>query len=181
MKSKGKKKEGNNNKKRANLSIVILFALFIAFSRFLHYRPGIEIGINSWNFLYSMIKLFPGAFIMIGLFEVWVDKSVIEKHLGENSGFKGYFWMILLASTTMTPFILSLPIAFTLRKKGARLQLVLAFITASSVCRIPMTIFEASYLGISFSLIRLLVSLPLVILFSEITGRLFKKERLPEL
>lgn len=39
------------------------------------------------------------AFILIGLFEVWIDRSVVEGHLGNQSGLLGYFSIILLAST----------------------------------------------------------------------------------
>ncbi|HDP70096.1 MAG TPA: hypothetical protein ENN38_04715, partial [Actinobacteria bacterium] len=51
-------------------------------------------------------------------------------------------------------------------KKGAKLGVIFTYIGASAICRIPMTIFESSFMGIKFSLIRLLVSIPLVILSS---------------
>ncbi len=35
----------------------------------------------------------------MGLFEVWVKRETVEKHLGEGSGFKGHLWAIVLAST----------------------------------------------------------------------------------
>jgi len=96
-----------------------------------------------------------------------------------QSGLMGYFWVILLSCTIMAPLIVALPIAHSLSKKGARLQLVIAFLSASTICRIPMTVFEATYLGIPFTVVRLIVSLPLVIIFSELIGRFFSKEQLP--
>lgn len=161
---------------RAYLGTGGLFAVFVAISYITDYSAGIQIAQNSWNFLRSMLLFFPAAFILIGLFDVWIDRSVVEKHLGNKSGLLGYFWVILLAATVLAPMIIALPIAHSLSKKGAKLQLTIAFISASTICRIPMTIFEASYLGIPFSGVRLLVSLPLVIIFSEVIGRLFSKK-----
>jgi uncharacterized membrane protein YraQ (UPF0718 family) len=155
------------------LGIGVLFAIFVCVSYIADYSPGIQIARNSGHFLRSMIMLFPAAFILIGLFEVWIDRSVVERHLGSKSGLLGYFWVILLACTVLAPMIVALPIANSLSKKGARLQLMIGFISASTICRIPMTIFEASYLGIPFSVVRLLVSIPLVIIFSELIGKMF--------
>jgi hypothetical protein len=39
-----------------------------------------------------------------------------------------------------------------------------------------MTVFEATYLGIPFTLVRLGISIPLVIIFSELIGKFFAKE-----
>jgi hypothetical protein len=43
---------------------------------------------------------------------------------------------------------------------------IFTYIGASAICRIPMAIFEASFLGIKFTVIRLAVSIPLVIVSS---------------
>jgi len=39
-----------------------------------------------------------------------------------------------------------------------------------------MTVFEASFMGVKFTVIRLLVSLPLIILSSVLLGRYLKKK-----
>ena len=44
--------------------------------------------------------------------------------------------------------------------------MILTFLNASMISRIPMTIFEASFLGIGFTLIRFAISIPLVILIA---------------
>jgi uncharacterized membrane protein YraQ (UPF0718 family) len=169
-----------NNKKRTytQLGLGVLFALFIGFSYLTRYMPGVRIAENSGRFLLSMITLFPGAFILIGLFEVWVDRGLVERHLGKSTGLLGYFWVILLACTVMAPLIIALPLAHSLAKKGARLSLVIGFLGASTVCRIPMTIFESTYLGVPFSIVRLAVSIPIIIIFSEILGRIFANEKI---
>ena len=157
-----------------------VFAVLIAVSYLFGYRPGMELGRNSWEFTRTMILMFPGAFILIGLFEAWVDRSLVDKHLGGTGGFIGYFWVLLLAFTVMAPMVIALPIAKSLSDKGARLQIVMGFLGFSTVCRIPMSVFEATYLGIPFTLVRFLVSLPLIIIFSEILGRWFSLPSSPD-
>ena len=46
----------------------------------------------------------------------------------------------------------------------------MGYVGAAAICRIPMTIYEASFLGIKFSLVRLMISIPLVVISSEIFG-----------
>ena len=157
----------------------LLFAayiLFIVVSVALNFEPGKRLGENFLSFLLDMMKILPFAFILIGLFEVWVKRETVEKHLGRESGFKGYIWAILLASTTVGGLYVAFPVAHALYNKGARLSVIFAYISASAVCRVPMTIFEASFLGVKFSLVRLIVSIPLVIISSALLGSYLERK-----
>ena len=71
---------------------------------------------------------------------------------------------------------ISFPIAYSLYKKGAKLAIIFAFIGSSAICRVPMATFEASFLGIQFTAVRILVSIPLVIIASELMGRYLEKD-----
>jgi uncharacterized membrane protein YraQ (UPF0718 family) len=73
---------------------------------------------------------------------------------------------LLIGGSTIGGLYVSFPIAYSLYGKGAKLSIILTYIGASGICRIPMTIFEASFMGIKFTIIRLMVSIPLVILSS---------------
>jgi uncharacterized membrane protein YraQ (UPF0718 family) len=146
--------------------VVLLYASFLVYSYSTGYKPGIEIGEIFTHFISDLIKIIPCVFILIGLFEVWVKKETVEKHLGENSSFLSYLWVILLAGTSVGGLYLAFPVAYTLFKKGARLAVIFTYIGAAAVCRIPMTMFEASFLGIKFTVVRIIVSLPLIIISS---------------
>jgi uncharacterized membrane protein YraQ (UPF0718 family) len=153
----------NDSIKIAGVSVYILFLL----ASFVYgFNPGKEIGRNFLSFSVDMLKLLPCAFILIGLFEVWVKRETVEKHFGEESGIKGYIWALLLGGTTVGGLYVSFPIAYSLYGKGAKLSIILTYIGASGICRVPMAIFEASFMGIKFTIIRLMVSIPLVILSS---------------
>ena len=156
---------------------IAVYALFVVISLILGYGPGKEIGMNFAIFSIGMIKVLPCAFILIGLFEVWVKNETIQKHLGAASGFKGYVWAVLLSGTTIGGLYVAFPVAYSLYNKGARLSVIFTYLGASALCRIPMTIFEASFLGLKFSIIRLLVSLPLVIVTSMLLGTYLTKNK----
>lgn len=162
-----------NNRVKA-LAVAIYF-VFILGSFVIGFNPGKQIGHNFISFSIEMLKLLPCAFILIGLFEVWVKKESVEKHLGKDSGAIGYIWVILLAGTTVGGLYVAFPVAYSLFRKGAKLSVVFTYIGASAICRIPMTIFESSFMGIKFSLIRLIVSIPLVILSSIWLGNYLEK------
>jgi len=162
------------NKHIKALAVAIYF-VFILSSFVIGFKPGKQIGHNFISFSIEMLKLLPCAFILIGLFEVWVKKESVEKHLGKDSGMLSYIWIILLAGTTIGGLYVAFPVAYSLFKKGAKLSIIFTYIGASAICRVPMTIFEASFMGIKFSLIRLIVSIPLVILSSIWLGNYFEK------
>jgi uncharacterized membrane protein YraQ (UPF0718 family) len=128
------------------------YLLFLIASLAFGFNPGKEIGRNFVSFSIDMLKLLPCAFILIGLFEVWVKRETVERHFGEESGIRGYIW------------------ALPLYGKGAKLSIILTYIGASGICRVPMAIFETSFMGIKFTIIRLMVSIPLVILTSIALG-----------
>ena len=164
--------------KRDNITTIVFisaYVLFIAVSLLIGFNPGRQIGLNFVTFSVEMLKILPCAFILIGLFQVWVKRETVEKHFGEESGIRGYLWGILLAGTTVGGLYVAFPVAYSLYSKGAKLSVIFTYIGASAICRVPMTIFEASFLGIKFTAIRLLVSIPLVIVASILLGNYLTK------
>lgn len=151
------------------------YALFLLISWVIGFRPGEEISRNFASFTLEMLKIIPCVFMLIGLFQVWIPREIIERHLGEESGIRGYIWAVLVAATTVGGLYIAFPIAYSLYSKGAKLSVIFTYIGASAICRIPMTMFEASFLGIKFTLVRFVVSLPLVIITSIMLANYLKK------
>ena len=163
-------------KRTLYLLLVAAYLIFIGISVVTAFEPGQRMGRNLAYFTFEMLKILPCAFVLIGLFEVWIKRKTIEKHLGRQSGLKGHMLGIMLAATTVGGLYVSFPVAYSLHRKGARLEVIFTYISASAICRVPMTIFEASFLGARFSLIRLLVSIPLVVVTSMVLGRFLEKQ-----
>lgn len=160
----------------------IIFLIFIIIS----FITGFDFGIKAWNnfllFAKDMLLILPPAFVLIGLFNVWAKRSTIEKGFGEKSGFLKYIWSFLLASTTVGGTFMAFPVANALYHKGAKLSSIFSYITAASLFMIPMSIMEASILGVKFTAIRLISSIPFIIIISVILEKYFEKKnyKLPE-
>ncbi|MBI9099099.1 MAG: permease [Spirochaetaceae bacterium] len=164
------------NKK--NIIMTILLSIMILLIIVLYvFSPetGEKIGNAFSTNILTMLKILPLVFILIALFEVWVKKEKVEKHLGEKGGLRSFLWVVILGGTTIGPMIVALPVAASLYRKGARLSVIFTYLGAAAVCRIPMTIFETSYLGVKFTIIRYSVALPLIIVSSVIMGRILNR------
>jgi len=158
--------------------LFIIFVLFTAAGFIIELNIAQGVFNNFYSFFLTMVKFVPAVFILIGLFEVWVDKETIEKHLGEESGFLSYLWAIILASTTVGGLYVAFPVAAALYKKGASPRIIFSYIGTAAICRIPMTLFEASYVGVSFTAIRWMVSIPLVIISSILMEKMLDENDL---
>jgi uncharacterized membrane protein YraQ (UPF0718 family) len=161
--------------------LFIIFVIFTAAGFILDLNIAQGIFDNFYSFFLTMIKFVPAVFLLIGLFEVWVDKETIEKHLGEESGFLSYLWVIILASTTVGGLYVAFPVAAALYKKGASPRIIFSYIGTAAICRIPMTLFEASYVGVSFTAIRWMVSIPLVIISSILMEKILAAKDLEKI
>ncbi|MCD4824456.1 MAG: permease [Phycisphaerae bacterium] len=139
------------------------------------FKPGRQIGATFTSTLWEMMKLLPCAFVLIALFDVWVKREMVIRHFGHGSGIRGYLWAILLAGTTIGGLYVAFPLAYSLHKKGAKLGVTFAYIGFSGICRIPMTLFEASFMGAKFTAVRLAVSIPLITIAAVLMGRYLTK------
>lgn len=157
--------------RRIKIGLLIGYIIFLAGSFLLGFEPGEQIGMNFYIYSRTLLIMMPAVFLLIGMFEVWVSRETIEKHLGAESGAMGYVWAVLLAGTVLGPLYVALPIAYSLFHKGARLGIVFTYLGAAAICRVPMTAFEASFLGIKFTAVRFLVSLPLVVISAIVLER----------
>lgn len=159
-----------------NYLLVMIFAVFIILSFVFDFKMGIGIFENFYSFFLTMIKFIPAVFLLIGLFDVWVEKELIEKHLGEDSGIMAYLWAIILASTTVGGLYVAFPLAAAIYKKGATPRIIFTYLGAAAVCRIPMTLFEASYVGVKFTVLRWGISIPLIIISSILLEKFISGE-----
>lgn len=161
--------------------LFIIFVVLITAGLILDLNIAQGVFNNFYSFFLTMIKFVPAVFLLIGLFDVWVDKKLIEKHLGKDSGLLAYFWAVVLASTTVGGLYVAFPVAAALYKKGASPRIIFSYIGTAAICRIPMTLFEASYVGISFTAIRWTISIPLVIISSILMEKMISEKDLAKI
>jgi uncharacterized membrane protein YraQ (UPF0718 family) len=161
-----------------NYMWVILFVIFSISSYFIEFQPGLDIYSNFSEFFMEMISFIPFLFIIIGLFDVWFPKEMVEKHIGKESGVKGILLVIFLAMLQAGPLYGAFPVAYILHHKGASVKNIFIYLGAFSSMKLPMLGIEMGYLGIKFTILRTLISLPLFIcigfIMEKMLGNTFK-------
>jgi uncharacterized membrane protein YraQ (UPF0718 family) len=154
-----------------------LYAVLTALSFIFGFDPGKAIFSNFGQSFIEMIIFVPFLFIIVGLFDVWVPKEKIQRHIGHGSGIEGIALVVLLAMLQAGPLYGAFPVAYILYKKGASIRNIFIYLGAFTSMKIPMLGIEIGYLGIKFSLARTLVSLPLFIGIGFLMERLLKNTR----
>lgn len=139
-----------------------------------------SIGVKSikitWDSTWEMLSVLPPIFILIGLLDVWVEREIMIKLMGEQSGFIGVVLAFFLGSAAAGPLYAAFPLAGVLLKKGCKFSNVLIFIGAWSTTKIPLLLFEATAMGWRFMALRFLIDIPGIALIAYVTEKLLNEK-----
>ncbi|WP_287155582.1 permease [Candidatus Solincola tengchongensis] len=130
----------------------------------------------AWEYFKEMAMILPAVFIIMGLVSVWVEREFIIRFLGEGSGVKGVALSFILGSIPMGPLYVAFPLTLMLLKKGAKVANMIIFLSAWACIKLPAELMELQFLGWKFTLVRYLATLLVVVVLSEVIGRVFFKE-----
>ncbi|MDD3394926.1 MAG: permease [Clostridia bacterium] len=141
-----------------------------------------EIGIKSASIsvyqVTQMLLIIPPVFLLLGLLDVWVPRETMVKYMGEKSGIKGMFLAFILGSFAAGPLYGAFPVASVFMKKGVKFTNLMIFIGAWSTTKIPMLMFEMRYLGMKFTLTRLAIDIPGIILIAFALNQILSKKEI---
>ena len=137
---------------------------------------GRKAGEHLGEFLVEMLAFLPLMFVLIGLFDVWVPREVVERHAGRHSGPLAIVWMVLLATLQAGPLYGAFPVAVALWRKGCAPRNVFVYLGAFSALKIPMLTFEVAFLGWRFSLARTLITLPVFIALAYLLEHMLPRD-----
>jgi len=137
---------------------------------------GLRAGENLQGFLVEMALVLPPMFLLVGLFEVWVPRELVERHVGRRAGAAAIPWMVLLATIQAGPLYAAFPVAASLWRRGCAPRNVFIYLGAFSAMKIPMLTFEVAFLGWRFSLSRTLITLPVFIVASLVMEKLLPND-----
>jgi uncharacterized membrane protein YraQ (UPF0718 family) len=144
-----------------------------------------ELGIKSFGIALSSFKqmtgVVPPIMIMLGLMDVWIPRETMMKYMGENSGIKGISLAMLIGSIAAGPMYAAFPFTKVLLKKGVKFSNIIIFMNAWCVTKISTLMFEFSSLGYKFTLARLLIDIPGVIIMGYLVQVLMPKNELDRL
>lgn len=165
--------------KRYQFFIIMLF-LLIGLGLY-----NIELGKEAVNIIgfsfKEMLLVIPPVFLLLGLLDVWVPREIMMRYMGEGSGLKGVILAIVIGSAAAGPLYGAFPVAAVFMKKGVKFSNIMIFIGAWSTTKIPMLLFELSSLGWKFTLTRLLVDIPGIIIIAYILSRIVKESEIKTL
>ena len=154
--------------------ILVLSAILLTLYYFFpeNINNGLEI---SGKYGLEMITIFPAILVLMGLADVWIPKSLINKYLGKESGMKGIMISIFLGTLPTGPLYIAFPIAAELIRKKARISNVMIFLGVWASSKIPQIGVEIEFLGLKFALIRLVLTLISLIIIGYLIEYIYNK------
>jgi len=159
---------------------IIFFILIVIITVF-----NKELGEKSFNIAFSsfkqMIGVVPPIMIILGLMDVWIPRETMMKYMGDKSGIKGISLAILIGSIAAGPMYAAFPFTKILLKKGVKFSNIIIFMNAWCVTKISTLMFEFSSMGYKFTLARLLINIPGVIIMGYLVQALMPKDELDRL
>ncbi|HBA04301.1 MAG TPA: permease [Clostridium sp.] len=158
------------------LSLLILILVFV-----FNWDLGTKSFINAQSSFIQMLSVLPPIMILLGLIDVWVPKEALIKYMGKNSGFTGVLIAILIGSIAAGPMYAAFPFTAVLLKKGVKFSNIIIFMNAWCVTKISTLLFEISAIGYAFTLSRLVIDIPGVIIMGYLVEGLMKKEDIDNL
>ena len=131
------------------LSAIIVIYLSLAFLNFKLFEGSL---LNFASLLAKVLPVLGLVFVLIFIFNLFVEPKTLTKYLGSSSGIAG--WLIAIAGGIIStgPIYMWYPFLADLREKGARKALVAAFLYARAV-KLPLLPLMIYYFGVSFTVI----------------------------
>ncbi|HCW04175.1 MAG TPA: permease [Clostridium sp.] len=126
----------------------------------------------------QMIKVLPPIMILLGLIDVWVPRERMVRYMGDDSGLKGILLAMFVGMIGAGPMYAAFPFTAVLIKKGVKFSNVIIFLNTWSVLKISTVLFELSSLGYNFTLLRLIINIPAVIIMGYLTEKLMGMDQL---
>lgn len=127
------------------LCLYILFFLFNSQSAFLALQKSATV----------FTKILPIIAIVItftALLNFFLQPKQMAKHLGHESGIRGWFWSLLAGVVSHGPIYAWYPLLENLREHGMKDELIVVFF-ASRAIKIPLIPIMIDYFGLPFTLL----------------------------
>lgn len=134
---------------------------------------------NSGYYIKEMLMIMPVIFILTALLDLWIPKEKIMQFLGKDAGAKGVFLSFVVGSISAGPIYAAFPMCVMLHKKGASIRNIVIILSSWAVIKVPMLLNEAKFLGPKFMLIRWVLTVAAILIFSWISDKVIKDEDLP--
>ena len=136
---------------------------------------------KAYNSMIEMIMVLPPVFVLLGLLDVWVKRETMVKAMGKDSGIVGILLAFFLGSAAAGPLYAAFPVALILLKKGSSFKNVLIMIGAWSTTKIPLLLFEAASMGLTFTITRFVINIFGILGIAWISEKLLGQKELDQI
>ena len=158
-------------------SLLALAALLVAAAVLLTLFPDRRDAVaeRSLDFFIEMASILPAVVVLLGLFSVFVPKQLIADHLGSASGVKGFLLSLGLGALPTGPLYVAFPIAAAMMRKGASVRNMIVFLTAWASVKLPQEMVELRFMGLEFTLLRLVLTVSTAAILGWVVERLLPR------
>lgn len=167
----------NKIKENLFLSIIVLAYAIIAV---VNPSMGVASVKNSGYYIKEMLMIMPVIFVLTALLDLWVPKEKIMQFLGKEAKAKGVFLAFVIGSISAGPIYAAFPMCVMLHKKGASIRNIVIILSSWAVIKVPMLLNEFKFLGPKFMVMRWILTVLSILIFSWIADKVIKAEDLPE-
>ena len=161
-------------------NIFLTFIVFVYLAIFI-INPvmGMNSVKNSTYYIKEMLMIMPVIFILTALLDMWVPKEKIMQLLGKDARGKGIVFAFVVGSISAGPIYAAFPMCVMLHKKGASIRNIIIILSSWAVIKVPMLLNEAKFLGPKFMIIRWILTVVAILVFSWMAAKIVKDEDLP--
>ncbi|ADV47167.1 permease [Nitratifractor salsuginis] len=121
--------------------------------------PGVGPALQKTGHILKMLlPILAVAVFLAALINTWLNPKALARHLGEESGWRG--WLIALGAGVLShgPMYAWYPLIEDLRRHGMRDGLVAAFFYARAI-KVPLLPMMVAYFGLDFTIVLTLLTL----------------------
>lgn len=166
-------------KLKENLFFVIIVLAYVIIT-LVNPSMGLTSVKNSGYYIKEMLMIMPVIFVLTALLDMWVPKEKIMQLLGKDAKTKGLYLAFVIGSISAGPIYAAFPMCVMLHKKGASIRNIVIILSSWAVIKIPMLLNEAKFLGPKFMIIRWVLTVVAIIVFSWIADKVIKDKDLPK-
>jgi len=125
---------------------------------------------KGWLQLLKRLPLITAIFLLIGLFDVFIPKSIVVSVIGKGRGFLSILTSAIFGTIIAGPVSSAYPIGVLLLKKGATIAVTAVFLNAWVMVGFVTIPFEISVFGKRFTLTRNALAFLGTIIIGMLTG-----------
>ncbi len=158
------------------LLMLAAYGVLVAASYFYAFKKDTDKAKKSiakgWKQFLNQLPLLIAVFLLVGIFDKFVPKSIVVNLIGKGKGFMSVLRASILGSIIMGPVSSAYPFGAVLLNKGATIAATAVFLDAWVMVGIITLPFEISVFGKKFAIIRNILAFVGAIIIGMVTGLL---------